>query len=277
MGVVTRIERVGVEQLKQVGQQLLLQYRESTLPLLCLEDHIAASPRLDRERMFVIVFESGGKEVGLVAPLLHDVRDVTAVIDDATLREPGVVGSLVIDEVTTRLVDVHELVGVAHPDWAKPAEPKAGSTTSGTRIMLAEDSKFFRNQVKKHLVQNGYTITEGVDGLDAWEQLSAAPGDFDLVVTDIQMPRMNGFEFCHRIKQDSRTAHLPVIALTSLAGDEDIRRGRECGVDDYQVKMDREKLLAAVERLMTLTPQSAPVKSATPSAARAGRVLEPVG
>ncbi|MCG8649147.1 MAG: response regulator, partial [Pirellulales bacterium] len=93
---------------------------------------------------------------------------------------------------------------------------------------------------------------------------------FELVVTDIQMPRMNGFELCERIKRDPRTRHLPVIALTSLAGDEDIQRGRECGVDDYQVKMDREKLLQSVDQLRLHrsgeVARPAPVVAPTPVA-----------
>ncbi|TWU58737.1 Chemotaxis protein CheA [Rubripirellula tenax] len=249
MGLVSRIERIKLSQTIRVGEQMLLQYPASTLPLLCLEDHIESKPRNEQDRLFVVVFETNGREVGLVAPILHDVRSVTAVVDDTTLREPGVIGSLVIDGTATRLLDMFELVLTAHPDWCQPKKEAAGAEALVTRILLAEDSKFFRNQVKKHLVANGYEITEADDGQEAWEKLSADPDGFDLVVTDIQMPRMDGFEFCATLKGDSRTAHVPVIALTSLAGDEDVRRGQECGVDDYQVKMDREKLLAAVERL----------------------------
>ena len=66
--------------------------------------------------------------------------------------------------------------------------------------------------------------------------------EFDIVVTDIEMPNMNGFEFAERVKQ-SQWSHLPVIALTSLAGSADVQRGMDVGIDDYQIKMDRDKLL----------------------------------
>ncbi|MEZ6086780.1 MAG: chemotaxis protein CheW [Pirellulaceae bacterium] len=251
MGVVSRIERVAADQIHELGGQRILQYRESSLPLMRLEDHCSALPAENHERLFVVVVEAYGKEVGLLAPILHDVRNVTAFIDDTALREPGIIGSLVIDEVTTRMVDIHEMVAIAHPEWTKAAKPVSESSESeAARILLAEDSKFFRKQVKKHLEANGYEITECEDGQEAWELLLARPSDFGVVVTDIQMPRMNGFQLCENIRREPTTSHLPVVALTSLAGDDDIRHGEQCGVDDYQVKMDREKLLNAVARLL---------------------------
>ncbi|MCA9127690.1 MAG: chemotaxis protein CheW [Planctomycetales bacterium] len=250
MGVVSRIERVQNTQLRRVGQQLLLQYPNSSLPLISLPDYIHCQPAEQQERMFVVVFEAFGKEVGLIAPILKDIRNVTAVVDDITLKEPAVIGSLVIDEQTTRMLDVHDLVTLVHPEWARQTKKETEEAIVRNRILLAEDSKFFRNQVKKHLEDHGYAITEAVDGQEAWDKLTESPKDFDIIVTDIQMPRMNGFELCELIKQNAETCNLPVIALTSLAGDDDMRRGLECGVDDYQVKMDREKLLQAVARLL---------------------------
>ena len=60
------------------------------------------------------------------------------------------------------------------------------------------------------------------------------------------MPNMNSFEFAKRIKQDERFKHLPVIAMTTLAGDEDIAKGKGVGIDDYQIKLDKEKLLKSI-------------------------------
>ena len=275
MGVVSRIERIQPSQLIRVGDQQVLRYQDSTLPLLCLEDHVQVKPRLSDEGMSAIVFDFGGRELGLVAPVLHDIRTVTAMIDDKTLSEPGVVGSMVIDDVMTRLVDVYELSAKAHPEWATLEEKQPDESDHQTQVLLAEDSKFFRNQVKKYLEGQGYCTIEAEDGQEGWELLEADPGRFDLVVTDIQMPRMNGFELCEKIKQNSRTSHLPVIALTSLAGDEDMKRGEACGVDDYQIKMDREKLLDAVERLK-LSVSKPSAKPSTTASPNQRRVLQPV-
>ena len=76
-----------------------------------------------------------------------------------------------------------------------------------------------------------------------------------LIITDVEMPNMTGFELCQRIKQHAQLRHLPVIALTSLASEADVARGREAGIDDYQVKMDREQVIEAVTRLLPRKPK----------------------
>jgi two-component system chemotaxis sensor kinase CheA len=70
-------------------------------------------------------------------------------------------------------------------------------------------------------------------------------------VTDIEMPRMNGFELCKKIRSEYSNTDIPVIALTSLAGEEDRLKGFQVGITDYQVKLDRDRLLSSVSKLMT--------------------------
>ena len=91
--------------------------------------------------------------------------------------------------------------------------------------------------------EHGYEVIDCEDGLLAWECLVSNEHEFDVIVTDIEMPNMDGFELSRRIKQSDQWSWLPVIALTSLAGSSDIQRGIEVGIDDYQIKMDRDKLL----------------------------------
>jgi two-component system chemotaxis sensor kinase CheA len=100
------------------------------------------------------------------------------------------------------------------------------------------------------LEERGFEVIACEDGQIAWEQL-LGNNCVDLVVTDVEMPNMSGLELSKKIKSNPALRHIPVIALTSLAGEEDIQRGRQCGVDDYQVKMDREKLNASVSRLLS--------------------------
>jgi two-component system chemotaxis sensor kinase CheA len=117
-------------------------------------------------------------------------------------------------------------------------------------VLLAEDSDFFRSQVKRYLSDDGYTVLDAADGELAWQLLQANAGKVDAVVTDIEMPNLTGLGLTQRIRADGRFARLPVIGLTSLAGEDDIAKGKAAGIDDYQVKLDRDRLTASLSDML---------------------------
>jgi two-component system chemotaxis sensor kinase CheA len=250
MSLISRIERVHVSQIDSVGGQQLLQYRGTSLPLLATEDLISAQQREGLEHLHVVVFGIQGRETGLIAPRLDDISEIAAELDGVTFRQPGVAGSFVLDGHLVRLLDLYELMMTANPDWLKNRPVVGLNENNPCKILLAEDSNFFRKQVKDYLEGEGFDVVESEDGQAAWEELTAGQHEFDLVMTDIEMPRLNGFELTHRIKTDPTTQHLPVMALTSLASEADRERGRLVGVDEYQVKIDRDQVNAALERLL---------------------------
>jgi two-component system chemotaxis sensor kinase CheA len=84
------------------------------------------------------------------------------------------------------------------------------------------------------------------DGQMALDLIKAHVKELSVVITDMEMPRMDGFTLTRNIKNDPELAHLPVIALSTLADDSDLKKGREAGVDDYQIKLDQEKLLKSI-------------------------------
>ena len=249
--MVARIERIKAKDVRVVGNQNLLIYRGNSLPLLRVEETISAMrPDEHLKNLFVIVFRIADREVGLIAPILRDIRDINMRMDARTLREPGVPGATVVDGYTTRVLDLVELARARHPDWfvseriEEVIEPEKMPT-----ILLAEDSDFFRNHVQRTLESDGYKVVGAVDGQDAWEHLQTIFDDIDLIVTDIEMPRMNGLELAKAVRSLASTANLPIIALTSLATDDDRKRGTQAGINEYQVKMDPARLMEAVRRM----------------------------
>lgn len=264
MSLVSRIERVQVHNIKTVGGRRLLQYRGSNLPLIRLDDHVKTHGTADAERYFVIVFRSAGREIGLIATELDDIRQLSLEIDSTTFREKGIAGAFVVNETTMRLLDTVELAQGAHPEWFEQVTPVAVDDESAPTILLAEDSSFFRKQLVSFFEDQGFHIVDFEDGALAWEYLSEEKHGVQLVITDIEMPNMNGFELCRKIKHHAELAKLPVIALTSLASSADVQRGAEAGMDEYQVKLDREQIMIAVNRLL-------PNKSTKKSAGRGRR------
>ncbi|TWT33181.1 hybrid sensor histidine kinase/response regulator [Blastopirellula retiformator] len=250
MGVVLRVERIRTDQIDSVGGLEVLQYRGSSLPVMRLENNINARPApTDIESVFVVIFDINGYEVGLIVPKLKDIQKVAMNIDSTTFREIGVCGSFVHDGHATRLLDIFKIVEKHRPEWFQHHKEAADSRDHDPIVLLAEDSDFFRRQVRGFLEEAGFQVVDAEDGQVAWEILQAGEYHFDLIVTDIEMPRMNGFELSRKVRASSQWGTMPIVALTSLASDEHRREGQEAGIDDYQIKMDRERLLSAVAKL----------------------------
>jgi two-component system chemotaxis sensor kinase CheA len=206
----------------------------------------------DQEKV-VIIFNVAGREVGLLAGMPVDVLDAAIVLDEKTLHQTGIQGSAILDGNTTLMLNVPEIITTVDPSWVMESEQVVEQTTSALQnevILLAEDSDFFRGQVKRYLEGDGYAVLAAPDGQEAWELLKANAGKVQLVVTDIEMPRLDGLGLTRAIRTDQRFINLPIIALTSLASDEDKSRGLEAGVTSYQIKLDRDALLEAVRNLL---------------------------
>lgn len=264
MESVARIERICSDQVQCVGGQELMHYRGGTLPLLSLERYIDVQPRDEQSRVYVVVFMIANQEIGIVAPELLDIRETSAEFDQSTLNETAVLGTQVINEAMTRLLDMRSLAQAARPDWfiSKPRRNsqsgqkktenrnRSADSNSNGRVLLAEDSTFFRKKVQSYLEDHGFEVMAAEDGAEAWSILDRRELEADLVITDIEMPKMNGLELARIIRSDDRFADVPIIALTSLAGENDARVAFDAGVDDYQIKLDHEQLSEAIGRLL---------------------------
>jgi two-component system chemotaxis sensor kinase CheA len=180
-----------------------------------------------------------------------DAIEFSLDMDGRTLKQAGIMGSAIINDHTTLMVDVYEMVQTLNPEWFEEMEAATGQNGEAAKILFAEDSNFFRNQVKSYMEDEGYHVIEAEDGAIAWDLLQENADEISLVVTDIEMPNMNGFELTRRIKTSNAYSHLPVIALTTLAGEEDIEKGRQVGISDYQIKLDREKLVRSIYGFLT--------------------------
>ena len=197
----------------------------------------------------MIVSNVHGREVGLLGAMPVDVIEAKVTIDQTTHRQKGISGSTIIRDKTTLLADVYELVESVYPEWKREEtaeQPENGKKGSSLTVLLAEDSDFFRSQVKKYLEDAGFSVIDAPDGERAWELLCDNIDAVKIVVTDIEMPRLNGLELTRRIRGDERTRGLPIIAVTTLAGDEEVAKGKAAGVTSYHVKLDRDRLVESV-------------------------------
>ena len=154
---------------------------------------------------------------------------------------------------TVLLLDLPELAADWMPAAPSPqpveATPGGAATARPTTVLVAEDSDFFRNQVRRLIEAVGYKVVDAEDGEAAWQKLENHAGEISVVATDVEMPRLDGLGLTRRIRADSRFAHLPIIALTSLAGEDEIARGMAAGVTEYQIKLNQDDLVESIRKL----------------------------
>jgi len=131
------------------------------------------------------------------------------------------------------------------PEPARPAEEAAPAA-----ILVVDDSITTRTMERNLLEVAGYRVLTAADGIEAWTVLKTER--FDLVVSDVDMPRMNGFDLTARIRSDPKLAPLPVVLVTALESREDKERGIEVGANAYVIKsgFDQSKLLEIIRRLV---------------------------
>jgi two-component system chemotaxis sensor kinase CheA len=210
------------------------------MPLVRINDEV----RLKREgAQPMLVFSDAGRSMGLVVDEIVDIVEDTLEIEIGSDRA-GVLGSAVIRGQATEIIDVGHFLPLAFADWFRRKE--AGAEAAARRLLFVDDSAFFRNMLSPVLKAAGYEVTAVARAEEALALLKNGR-HFDVLVTDVDMPGMDGFALAEAVRGDARHGGLPIIALSSSSSPESIERGRQVGFHDYVAKFDRQSLIAALK------------------------------
>ncbi len=255
LALVARLEEIDLDEVEISNGQLVVQYRGGLMPLLPLR----ADGEIARTgRQSAIVFADRDRSMGLLVDEIVDIVEDRLSIELTTER-PGMLGSAIIDGDATDIVDTSYYLTQAYGDWFVP---HGGETTTlaqsrrKSRVLLIDDSAFFRNLLSPLLSVAGYSVTT-VDSADRAMELYEDGHDFDIILSDIELPGMNGFEFAQAVRASERWSHVPLIALSAYTSIDHLQRGHDVGFDDYVGKFDRDTLLRTLET--TLYPELANV------------------
>ncbi len=270
LALVARLEEVSRAQVDHSGAQLVLRYREQLLPILPMAKFLTTAGDMKwelPEKFYVIVAYHRGKLFGFAVDAIEDIIDSLNDPDSSLQSSRWSMGTLLSGARVYNVIDVlgvlthemrrlspHESVSPAdRPDGkrreASSPEPEAAARISG-RVLLVEDSAFFRRQVQRMLERFGMTVESAADGKEAYDILSNSAQGFDLVLSDIEMPNMTGIELALAIRKEKKYAHLPLIALTTRTQPADVERGKQAGFDFYLEKLEEKVLSAAIQQAL---------------------------
>jgi two-component system chemotaxis sensor kinase CheA len=239
LGLVTRLEELPIDKIELSNGRYMVQYREKLMPLVQMEGVSVQTSGAQP----ILVFADDGRSMGLVVDEIIDIVEEKLHIE-VTGGQAGILGSAVIKGHATEVIDVGHFLPMAFADWFSRKEMRPSATSQS--VLLVDDSAFFRNMLAPVLKAAGYRVRVAPNAQEGLTALRSGQV-FDVVLTDIEMPDMNGFEFAETIRADAHLSSLPIIALSSMVSPAAIERGRLAGFHDYVAKFDRPGLIAALK------------------------------
>jgi two-component system chemotaxis sensor kinase CheA len=266
--LVQRLEEFPETEIEISGQHRIVQYRNAVLPLIDLnqvfdfqltETKESTPENSESNKVPVIVIQKRNRLYGVVVNRIIDILVTDHEIEEAIQETPGILGNMIIGQEVSVVVDILRVVDlVTGPGETKRGHPskevlqKSGHPTQlrPLKILFAEDTLFFVKQVTKILTSQGHQVTHAIDGEEALKILeSSRPGDFDLIISDIEMPKMNGFQLAQKIKANSEFSDIPMIALTTRMREADIEQGKLVGFTQYLEKLKSDQLIQAIQEV----------------------------
>ncbi len=201
-----------------------------------------------------VIISSGTDRLGVIVDELLDEQEVVLRQSGGVLkRVRNVSGATILGSgEVCMILNPSDMIKTVHKRHAQAvSKPEAAKGNGGKKaVLLVEDSITTRTQEKRILEGAGYEVVVAVDGLDAMSRISTQR--FDAVVSDIMMPNMDGLALTARIRQDTRYRDIPIVLVTTLASDEDKKRGLEAGANAYIPKpsFDQKIFIDTLARLI---------------------------
>lgn len=241
LSLVARLEEFPRDSIEKSADRTVVQYRGDLLPILpisggTVDDTIDPQP--------VIVFSEGERSMGLIVDEIQDILEERLVIRMQSQRS-GVLGTAIINGKATDVIDTQHYVVQANPDWFQKHDLE-----ERRRVLIIDDSMFFRQLVKTTLETEAenYLIDSCTSAVAAVEFIERGE-HYDVIVTDIEMPMMDGYEFAEWLRARSATEETPLIALTSLSSQSSKSRAIEVGFNQFLTKLNTQELVNCINEL----------------------------
>ena len=256
---ITETVKVNTEDISTIEGRMAIQFREHIVPLVRLNEVLELPSSRDEEgkvkkEMLVVIATSLDRRVGFIVDEIVGEEEVfTKSLGKHLGKVENVSGAIIMPtgEVVV-VLDIPDLI--AHSALSLPSVTGKRRVSEvkpkEKRILVVEDAFSTRELEKSILLTHGYLVDTAIDGLDALDRVTGTK--YDLIVSDIEMPRMDGFELCRTLKEKQEYKDIPFVMVTALQKEEDKRRGMEVGAAAYIVKsaFEQTNLLDTIERLV---------------------------
>ena len=255
---IRRIEMVNRDQIEYVGGREYVTIDGISLRILRLDQVLNVSAPGDNQanqsqKVSLILPKFGNQAMAIYVSSIVDTELLSVELQEHLEQGQGILGSAVVRNRLTLFLDLHGLTEKLFGRVINPPVHPIQSSSKRKRLLLVDDTPFFREVVKRYLSVDGHEIETAVDGQDALNKITNS-SEFDLIVSDIEMPVMDGWEFVREARR--RGVQTPILALTSLSGVSYEKKAKECGFNAYEVKLDHDRLVRKVKSLLDANQSS---------------------
>jgi two-component system chemotaxis sensor kinase CheA len=238
---IQRIDSLDVKEIQAIAGNEYLNYRGEQVRLLRLENCLSVQkPNSYQANAHIIIPKHSKTPIALLINRVIDTRNAVIKLENSAIKTAGILGSMILDGKITLLLDLYSILHTGDPDSVETLVVNL-EKAKGKHILLVEDTPFFMRVIKECITSAGYTVTTATNGREGLDTLNTQA--FDLVLSDIEMPFMDGREMVKNIRANPRWSQLPVIALTTLNDPHIIAEGKKAGFTDWLVKLDKELVL----------------------------------
>ena len=232
--VVNRMEEFKTSSIEYSGIQKVVRYRGAVLKIVNLNE-VLGYPQAgtQNEVTQIIVVNVGDQTFGIEVDQIIDVLSTRDYFDESVSTHEAISGNLVTQNEIIVVLDAEKIFELTQP---KKKELMSFSHTPGRKILLVEDTESIRNKVSQDLEEQGFIVTTAFDGMEGLRKLAENKCDFDLIISDIEMPRMNGYDFAKKVRSIERIRDIPIIAFTTKSNPSELEIAKNAGFTSFLEK-----------------------------------------
>ena len=258
--LIKHISEFSPEEFKQAGQDQILEFESIQYPVHYLADHISVPRQLDpnAELSNTLLIETGNTRCALIVDEILKTEEIAIKPFGKPLENlQGVIGAAILGsgEIVS-ILDLQFLLKNG-PLVANEADAVSTDHKKTRLILVVDDSPSVRHMTSKVVVGAGWDVVTAKDGVEAIEFLHSAAELPDVILSDIEMPRMDGYELVSEVRNNELFCEIPIVLITSRSGEKHREKALDLGVSDYLAKpYDDAELIATVERLSNKTEKT---------------------
>ena len=243
LSLIARVEEVSAERIQWANDRGYLDFRESIMPLVHIEEVDPSFRSSYRDELLYVLVPRIDRPIGVVAANILDTANTSVEVDSTTIVRDGVVGTAIVNGRLTLFLDLFRVVELAQPGWVGRAR---STGRAARRVLLVEDSAFYAALVIPQLRKAGLDVVHAVNGAEGLQRLASE--QVDVVISDIEMPVMDGFELARRARADRKLAGLPMIAMSAMHDETVVGKAHKAGFNAFESKRDQHTL---IDRLLS--------------------------